>query len=108
MPEPARKLLRNSQSELLIPGSRVLIDYSEGVYGLVRAFRTAGAKNVLMTLSTVDDKPSMEFFTKFYEIWLSSKDNPTPAEALHLTRLYFIKKYHDKPETWSPYVMVGG
>ncbi|MCP4347069.1 MAG: CHAT domain-containing protein, partial [Desulfobacterales bacterium] len=85
-----------------------VLDYSEGVYGLVRAFRTAGAKNVLMTLSTVGDKSSMEFFTKFYEIWLSSEDSPSPAKALHRTRLHFIKKYPDKPEKWSPYVMVGG
>jgi len=83
------------------------IDYSEGVYGLVRAFRTAGAKNVLMTLTPVGDRSSMEFFTTFYGIWLNSQDNPSPAEALHRTRLHFIKENKD-PAMWSPYVMVGG
>lgn len=82
------------------------IDYSEGVYGLVRALRTAGAKNVLMTLTRVGDESSMKFFKKFYEIWLSSEDT-SPAEALQRTRLHFIKEKWD-PALWSPYVMVGG
>ncbi|MCP4349221.1 MAG: CHAT domain-containing protein [Desulfobacterales bacterium] len=87
-----------------------VIDYSEGVYGLVRAFRTAGAKSVLMTLHKVGDRSSKVFFTKFYEIWLSSEDSPSPAKALHRTRLYFISHPNEKyrePAVWSPYVMVG-
>jgi CHAT domain-containing protein/Flp pilus assembly protein TadD len=89
-----------------------VVDYSEGVYGLVRAFRTAGARSVLMTLHTVDDYEAKDFMIKFYEIWLSSKDNPSPAQALHRTRLYFInrtaKPEYKDPRMWSPYVMVGG
>ncbi|PXF55240.1 MAG: hypothetical protein C4B58_15175 [Deltaproteobacteria bacterium] len=89
-----------------------VVDYSEGVYGLVRAFRTAGARSVLMTLRSVDDQEARDFMIKFYEIWLSSKDNPSPAQALHRTRPHFINQtlkpeYRD-PEMWSPYVMVGG
>jgi hypothetical protein len=83
-----------------------VMDYSEGVYGLVRAFRTAGAKNVLMTLIQVGDKSSREFMETFYDKWLSSEKNISPAEALHQTRLKFI---HDKKpvQDWSPYVLVG-
>jgi CHAT domain-containing protein len=86
-------------------------DYSEGVYGLVRAFRTAGARSVLMTLSKVGDQPSRDFMVKFYETWLSAPEGTSPAEALHNTRIHFIKhtdpKYND-PSFWSPYVLVGG
>jgi CHAT domain-containing protein/Tfp pilus assembly protein PilF len=81
-----------------------VVDYSEGVYGLVRAFRTAGAQSVLMTLSPVRAGESKEFMVKFYDLWLSS--NLTPAEAMHKTRLHFIKE-NRKPEFWSPYVLVG-
>ncbi|MGB5685857.1 MAG: CHAT domain-containing protein, partial [Candidatus Electrothrix sp.] len=87
-----------------------VVDYSEGVYGLVRAFRTAGAKNVLMTLTPVGDKSSRDFMETFYDNWLSSEDNISPAQALHKTRLDFI---HHKdpafrdPTVWSPYVLVG-
>ncbi|CAK8718434.1 hypothetical protein GMJAKD_07665 [Candidatus Electrothrix aarhusensis] len=87
-----------------------VIDYSEGVYGLVRAFRTAGAKNVLMTLTPVGDEVSKDFMTTFYDNWLSSEDNISPAQALHKTRLDFIHHkntaYRD-PAVWSPYVLVG-
>ena len=89
-----------------------VVDYSGGVYGLVRAFRTAGARSVLMTLRSVADQEAKDFMIKFYEIWLSSKDNPSPAQALHRTRLYFInqtaKPEYKDPGMWSPYVMVGG
>ncbi len=87
-----------------------VIDYSEGVYGLVRAFQTAGAKNILMTLTSVKDRASKEFMTKFYENWLASSDNPTPGQALHRTRLDFIKhpnKNYQNPAVWSPYILVG-
>jgi CHAT domain-containing protein/Flp pilus assembly protein TadD len=83
-----------------------VLDYSEGVYGLVRAFRTAGAKNVLMTLTPVGDASSRDFMETFYDKWLSSEKNISPAEALHQTRLDFI---HDgRPvKDWAPYVLVG-
>ena len=42
-----------------------VIDYSEGVYGLVRAFRTAGARNVLVTLRPVGDFSTRDFMTAF-------------------------------------------
>ena len=85
-----------------------VVDYSEGVYGLVRAFRTAGAKNVLMTLTPVGDKSSRDFMETFYDHYLS--ENLTPSQALHKTRLDFIlhenSAYRD-PAVWSPYVLVG-
>ena len=87
-----------------------VIDYSEGIYGLVRAFRTAGAESVLMTLRPVGDRAARDFMVKFYDIWLSSKEGITPGEALHLTRLHFInhpKEAYRDPNFWSPYVLVG-
>ncbi len=83
-----------------------VMDYSEGVYGLVRAFRTAGAKNVLMTLTPVGDASSRDFMETFYDKWLSSEQNISPAEALHQTRLQFIRD--KKPvQDWAPFVLVG-
>ncbi|MGR0480302.1 MAG: tetratricopeptide repeat protein [Candidatus Electronema sp. V4] len=83
-----------------------VVDYSEGVYGLVRAFRTAGAKNVLMTLTPVGDASSRKFMETFYDKWLNSEKNISPAEALHQTRLHFIRD--KKPvQDWAPFVLVG-
>jgi len=87
-----------------------VVDYSEGLYGLVRAFRTAGAKSVLMTLKSVKDKDAKEFMVKFYDIYLSSDNTITPALALHKTRLAFIaheNSHYNNPEFWSPYVIIG-
>lgn len=81
-----------------------VVDYSEGVYGLVRAFRTAGAENVLMTLTPVGDKTSKDFMEKFYDHYLAG--NLSPSRALHKTRLDFIR--NGRPvKDWSPYVLVG-
>ncbi|GBC63785.1 CHAT domain-containing protein [Desulfonema ishimotonii] len=83
------------------------IDYSEGVYGLVRAFRIAGAKSVLMTLWSVSDSDARKFMTKFYKNWLQQPEGTSdPAKALHETRLSYIRKKAD-PKIWAPYVLVG-
>lgn len=87
-----------------------VVDYSEGVYGLVRAFRTVGAKSVLMALSKVGDLVSKEFMITFYHTLLCADDNPTPAEAMHRTRLRFIEhpmESYRKPEAWAPFVLIG-
>jgi CHAT domain-containing protein len=63
-----------------------------------------------MTLTPVGDKSSREFMETFYDNWLGSENNISPAQALHQTRLDFINHknpaYRD-PAIWSPYVMVG-
>jgi CHAT domain-containing protein/Flp pilus assembly protein TadD len=82
------------------------IDKSEGVYGLLRAFRLAGAHDVMMTLWPLYDQSSSEFLSYFYKTWLSSA-NMTPSKALRHTQLSFIKQNKDS-RLWAPYVMVGG
>jgi len=82
------------------------IDYSEGVYGLLRAFRLAGAHDVMMTLWPLYDQSSSEFLSQFYRTWLGSA-KMTPSKALRQTQLSFIKQNKDS-ELWAPYVMVGG
>jgi len=87
-----------------------ILDYSEGFYSLARAFRIAGAESILMTLWTVGDKASEDFMTIFYEYYLCSVKKLTPGEALHKTRLYFLKhknKAYRNPRVWAPYVIVG-
>ncbi len=86
-------------------------DYSDGMYALIRAFRTTGAQNVLMPLFKVEERDSRDFMVEFYQRWLTSPEGTPPAEALHQTRLHFMDhenpRYRD-PSFWSPYVLVGG
>ena len=49
------------------------IDHAEGVSGLVRALRTAGARYVLVTLRPVSDEGASDFMLRFYRRWLAER-----------------------------------
>jgi tetratricopeptide (TPR) repeat protein len=75
----------------------------EGVYGMQRAFQTAGAKSVLMSLWEVPDQETGEFMAHFYQLWLSGK---TKREAYKET-VAWMKKENPMPYYWGGFVLVG-
>lgn len=75
----------------------------EGVYGLQRAFRLAGAENLIMSLWKVDDNATQEMMTDFYPRWMESPDKQI---AFYDTVLEMKKKY-SFPYYWGAFVMVG-
>jgi CHAT domain-containing protein len=82
------------------------IDYSEGVYGLARALRTAGARDILVTLWPVDDGLAHEFMVDFYKHWVL-QTRSDPARALRETQLDWIKsRDHRDPRVWAPYILI--
>ncbi len=86
------------------------VDYSEGVYGLVRAFRIAGTRDVLMTLWPLDDALAQGFMEGFYRR-LFDGSGKRPAEALRETQLAWIGDSDPRrrdPKYWAPYVLVEG
>ena len=87
------------------------LDYSEGVYGLTRAFRTAGARNVLMSLWPLGDQSAREFMGRFYRNWLNGPKPKDLALVLRETQLSLIQdenaSFRD-PKIWAPYVLVEG
>lgn len=82
------------------------IQNGEGVWGLQRAFRIAGAKSLIMSLWKVDDKASKEFMTTFFENWLEKK-MPKYA-AFQQAQLSLMKEYPKEPKKWGGFVLLEG
>jgi CHAT domain-containing protein/tetratricopeptide (TPR) repeat protein len=82
------------------------IDYGDGVSGLVRAFRTAGARNVMVTLRPVDDEGAAQFMQRFYFHWLR-QTRSDPAAALRQAQREQIDDA-TTDSTWTGFLLVGG
>jgi CHAT domain-containing protein len=82
------------------------LDYSEGVFGLARALRIAGAQNVLVTLWRLNDGEARDIMVAFYKTWpLQARSDP--AKALREIQLEWLKKDATRdPRVWAPYVVV--
>jgi len=75
----------------------------EGVYGLQRAFLTAGAKTLIMSLWKVPDDQTQELMVDFYRRLLTGEGK---AEALRNAQLAMKVNYPD-PYYWGAFVCLG-
>ncbi|MCK6695297.1 MAG: CHAT domain-containing protein, partial [Thermoanaerobaculia bacterium] len=76
---------------------------NEGVYGLQRAFKIAGVKNLIMSLWQVPDFQTQELMTVFYQKWLS--DNMTVHQALKAAQEEMQRRRYE-PFYWAGFVLV--
>jgi len=110
------------------------IKNGEGVYGLQRAFKVAGAKSIIMSLWKVSDQATQELMVSFYRHWLNSPQTPegglklpnpklsgnTPPKsppsrgglggakrAAFLKAQKELKAKYPNPYFWGAFVMVG-
>ncbi len=79
------------------------LDAGEGVYGLQRAFRTAGAGSIMTSLWKVDDNATKDFMILFYQHYLKTKDK----SAAFLLAQKAIKEKYTHPYYWGAFVMMG-
>ena len=85
-----------------------MVDYSEGAYNLARAFRIAGASQVLITLDPLYDQYASEFMVDFYTAWLARADGDA-AIALRETKLAWAtgdNALRADPRAWAPYMLI--
>jgi tetratricopeptide (TPR) repeat protein len=85
------------------------VDDSEGVYGLVRAFHIAGARSVLISLWSLDDRLTRAFMDDFYGYLFDPDGYDHPAEALRATQLEWINHGDEQrrnPRYWAPFVLI--
>jgi CHAT domain-containing protein/tetratricopeptide (TPR) repeat protein len=64
----------------------------EGVFGLRRAFRLAGAHHLLLTLWPVDDRVTAGFMARFYELFLEVGDPVIALSDVQGTQLSEIRQ----------------
>ena len=79
------------------------IQGNEGVYGLQRAFKIAGAKYLIMSLWQVPDYQTQELMTAFYTKWLEQK--MTIPDAFHAAQEEIRQRY-EHPYFWAGFVLV--
>lgn len=78
----------------------------EGVMNLARAFLTAGAKSVVASLWSVDDRSTATLMESFYG---HLSKGMTARDALRQAQLDFIRDYGDKakPYLWAGFEVIG-
>ena len=79
----------------------------EGVFGLQRGFKNAGARTIVMSLWKVDDNATLDLMVSFYKHYLGGK---TKEEAFRLAREELRRKSQPgkiRPD-WAAFVMLDG
>ena len=74
----------------------------EGVYGLQRAFKLAGARSILMSMWSVNDAVTAEYMTAFYKEFLSGA---RPDAAIRKAQS-LIRQRHPSPADWGAFALM--
>ncbi len=104
--EASHTYLKNTELVVLSACETGLGDIigSEGVYGLQRAFKMAGARYLMMSLWKVPDNATQEFMTTFYTELLTHKKSI--RDAYNATQKLMRDKYRDEPYKWGGFVLM--
>lgn len=81
---------------------------SEGVFGLQRGFKKAGANSLLLSLGKVDDEATKILMVEFYKNLMNGKTkHQSLKDAQKHLRQVDNGKY-DKPQYWASFIMLDG
>lgn len=79
---------------------------SEGVFGLQRGFKLAGAKSILMSLWKVDDMATNMFMIEFYKNYLAGEN-----KIISLNKAQEFVRSHQEfsdPKYWAGFILLDG
>lgn len=80
---------------------------ADGVFGLQRGFKKAGANSILMSLWKVDDAATCKLMTEFYSNWIGKK--MTKHDALEAAkRTVRETKGWEDPKYWAAFILLDG
>lgn len=84
------------------------ITVSDGIWGLHRGFKKAGANTILMSTSKVDDEATTILMIEFYKnLMLGKSKLKSLKDAQKYLREFDNGKYID-PKYWRPFIMLDG
>ena len=75
----------------------------EGVFGLQRAFKMAGAQTILMSLWPVDDEATQMMTTEFYRHWINLHESKREA-FLHAQMA--VRARYEQPKSWAAFILL--
>lgn len=78
------------------------IDNNEGIMGLRRAFKTAGAKQLLISLWKVPDAQTSELMQLFYTEYINGKSAHQAFESAQ----YTMRKRYKNPYYWAAFLLI--
>lgn len=78
---------------------------SEGVFGLQRGFKKAGANSILMSLWKVDDEATCKLMTEFYSNWIAKKMTKHDALEAAKKTIRETKGWED-PKYWAAFILL--
>lgn len=76
---------------------------SEGVFGLQRAFKMAGAQTIIMSLWPVHDMATQLLMTEFYHNWITN--HQSKREAFRNAQ-NTVRSQYEEPVYWAGFIML--
>jgi CHAT domain-containing protein len=80
----------------------------DGVFGLQRGFKMAGANSILMSLWKVDDDATCLLMTEFYKNWMKGMDKNKALNAAKNAVRSHTEKGWDNPRYWAAFILLDG
>ena len=81
---------------------------SDGVFGLQRGFKKAGANSILMSLWRVDDAATCLLMTEFYKNWIGGMSKHDALENAKQTVRSHSEKGWNDPKFWAAFILLDG